>query len=70
VAHEKLGAPPSYYYYYLNRNRYLFWGKNFGVSPVRVAAAIAGETVGLAAAWGLSLLVPARRGRRADDRVR
>jgi GT2 family glycosyltransferase len=70
VVHEKVGAPPSYYYYYMNRNRYLFWRKNFGVRPARVALAIAGDTARLAASWTLSLLVPARRHRRADDRQR
>jgi len=70
VLHEKVGAPASYYYYYMNRNRYHFWNKNFGVHPARVALAIAGETGGLAASWGLSLCLPSRRHRRADDRKR
>ncbi len=67
VAHEKVGAQASYYYYYMNRNRYLFWQKNFGVRPGRVALAIAGETGRLAASWALSLLLPGRRHRRSDD---
>lgn len=70
VLHEKEGAPASYYYYYMNRNRYHFWRKNFGVHPARVALAIAGETSELAASWALSLLLPTRRHRRADDRQR
>lgn len=67
VLHEKDGAPASYYYYYMNRNRYYFWRKNFGVSPARVALSMAGETFELAASWGLSLLIPSRRQRRAGD---
>jgi GT2 family glycosyltransferase len=70
VLHEKDGVPGLYYYYYMNRNRYLFWQKNFGVRPGRVALAIAGETAGLVASWVLSLLVPGRRRRRGDDQRR
>jgi GT2 family glycosyltransferase len=67
VAHEKVEAPASYYYYYMNRNRYLFWQKNFGVRPGRVALAIGVETGRLAASWALSLINPGRWHRRADD---
>lgn len=70
VLHEKLGSPPPHYYFYMNRNRYLFWQKNFGVHPARVALSAAAETSRLAASWLLSLLLPSRTHRRADDRER
>jgi GT2 family glycosyltransferase len=69
VHHDKTGiVPPPHYFYYLTRNRYLFWRKNFGVRTTRVAVALAVETAGLLAAYLRSVLVPSRRGERSERR--
>lgn len=55
------GTLPPYYFYYMVRNRYLFWRKNHGIGPIRVAATVAAAT---ARSWGAavrSLVVPGRR---------
>ena len=37
-------VPPAYYFYYMARNRYLFWQKNFAIAPGRVALQLLRET--------------------------
>lgn len=68
VHHPKApGTLPSYYFYYMVRNRYLFWRKNFGIRAPRVAAVVAGLTVRAWASVAKSLALP---GRRRDWRAR
>ena len=63
IDHPKTpGTLPPYYFYYMVRNRYLFWAKNYGVGFWRVAARVARATVW---AWGSvakALVLPSRRG--------
>lgn len=63
VDHPKsVGTLPPYYFYYMVRNRYLFWKKNFGVGPVRVALDVATATARSVGSVAKSLVVPGRRG--------
>jgi len=50
-AHHPKGdaLPPAYYFYYMARNRYLFWHNNFDVAPGRVALELLRETALLCA---------------------
>lgn len=74
IAHPKShGTLPPYYFYYMVRNRYLYWSKNHGVGALRVGVSVALAT---ARSWGAalrSLVVPARRcewpGRLRDARL-
>jgi GT2 family glycosyltransferase len=66
VEHPKSpGTLPPYYFYYMVRNRYLFWQKNFGVGAGRVAAVVAWLTLRGWAAAARSLVA-----RRDDGRAR
>jgi GT2 family glycosyltransferase len=71
VRHLKpVGHAPTHYYYYMTRNGYRFWAKNFGV-PIRVfAAEIIRLTLWMAALAVASMLLPSRwserRGRWRD----
>lgn len=50
VDHPKSpGTLPPYYFYYMVRNSYLFWAKNFGTSALRVGAHVAVATL---RSWG------------------
>jgi GT2 family glycosyltransferase len=74
VDHPKsFGTLPPYYFYYMVRNRYLFWQKNYGVRMPRVAAAVAWATARSWASTIRALLVPRRRaewpGRLRDARL-
>lgn len=62
VDHPKSeGTLPPYYFYYMVRNSYLFWRKNFGTSPVRVAIRVAEDTARSWGAFARAVLVPSRR---------
>lgn len=66
VAHqEKDRVPTRYYAYYMTRNRFLFWRKNFGLGGARIGAMIAADTAGLVAWWLRSLLSPSLRTERS-----
>lgn len=71
VDHPKsVGTLAPYYFYYMVRNRYLFWEKNFGVGPARVALDVALATAKSWASVVKSLLLPGRwheRGGRFRD---
>jgi GT2 family glycosyltransferase len=41
-------VPPAYYFYYMARNRYLFWRKNFQIGAPRVALGLGRELAGIA----------------------
>jgi GT2 family glycosyltransferase len=56
VHHEKSGVPPAHYFYYMSRNRYLFWSTNFGVRPARIAFALALDVLRTAGAIGRAAL--------------
>lgn len=57
--HPKEGVgQPAYYYYFMARNRYLFWRKNFDIGSGRVAAAVAGRVVRAFGSWLVSLVWP------------
>lgn len=45
---EKDTIPAPYYFYFMARNRYLFWRKNYGVGGAVVALTLARELAGLA----------------------
>lgn len=62
---EKDRIPTRYYAYYMTRNRFLFWRKNFGMGALRVGALTALDTAGLIAWWLRSLVQPSLRGERA-----
>jgi GT2 family glycosyltransferase len=65
VDHPKsFGTLPSYYFYYMVRNRYLFWQKNFGVGMPRVAATVVWATVRSWASALRAVVVPRRRAER------
>ncbi len=57
--HERPAVQSQRYFYLMARNRYLFWRKNFGVPAWRVTAAIASETIRMAA-WTAHALVSPR----------
>ena len=63
IDHPKApGTLPPYYFYYMVRNRYLFWSKNHGVGFLPVALNVAWATVH---AWGSvlkALVLPSRHG--------
>lgn len=62
VFHPKSpGTLPPYYFYYMVRNRYLFWRKNFGIGMGRVALVVAALTLKSWASVGRSLVQPRRR---------
>ncbi len=62
VDHPKsIGTLPPYYFYYMVRNRYLFWHKNFGVRAPRVAMGVAWATARSWASAIRALVVPSRR---------
>jgi len=74
VDHPKsVGTLPPHYFYYMVRNRYLFWQKNFGVGMPRVAVDIAWATIRSWASAARALVIPARRhelaGRLRDARL-
>jgi hypothetical protein len=50
-------VPAAHYFYYMSRNRYLFWSENFGVRPVQVASAIALDVVRTAGSMVRSALL-------------
>lgn len=70
VWQEKQGVPGLHYYYYMSRNRYLFWRLHGGASVWRVATSQALETARTMGALARAVLVPSRRGEAADHRVR
>lgn len=72
VDHPKApGTLPPYYFYYMVRNRYLFWRKNFGLRAPRVALAVAWMTARSWAAAARAALArsPAAGGRLRDARL-
>ncbi len=56
---EKDAVPWHGYFHYTNRNRYLFFHKNFGLSTGRVAALVARDSVAIWVWFARALLVPA-----------
>lgn len=70
VWQEKQGVPGLYYYYYMSRNRYLFWRLHGGIGVWRVAISQAVETARTVGAWARALLAPSRRGEAAEHRIR
>ncbi|HEX7050676.1 MAG TPA: glycosyltransferase family 2 protein [Longimicrobiales bacterium] len=60
VHHDKSAVPSRAYYFYMTRNRYRFWQKNFGIGTPRVTLSVAEETARVFASWMRSLLVPSR----------
>lgn len=62
IDHPKApGTLPPYYFYYMVRNRYLFWAENHGIGFWKVAATVAWATL---RAWGSvakAVVVPGRR---------
>lgn len=70
VDHPKhIGRQPPYYFYYMARNRYRFWKKNYGVRFPRVLAHLAAENARAWASVARSMLHPARRAE-SKDRLR
>jgi N-acetylglucosaminyl-diphospho-decaprenol L-rhamnosyltransferase len=62
IDHPKsVGTLPPYYFYYMTRNNYLFWRKNFGVGTARVAVNVAWSTARSVASAVRALVVPRRR---------
>lgn len=62
VDHPKdVGALPPYYFYYMTRNRYRFWQKNYDVGFGRVASQLILETVRGWASAARAAVVPSRR---------
>jgi GT2 family glycosyltransferase len=62
VEHPKIvGTLPPYYFYYMARNRYLFWEKNFDIGWPRIALQVAGQTARAWASVVRDLVTPARR---------
>lgn len=71
VRHPKEEAlRPAYYYYYMVRNRFLFWRKNFGIGFARVAARVAVATAGMTGSWLKSMAVPRLRRERRNRLTR
>lgn len=62
-------VPGAHYFYYMARNRYLFWGEGYGVPSRVVTRAHLVETVRLAA-WAGSTLLRPWRWSAAPDRFR
>lgn len=61
VRHPKAtGQLPAHYYYYMTRNGYRFWAKNFGVRTVVLNVETVRATLWLAAVAIVSMLLPAR----------
>lgn len=74
VLHPKsAGALPPHYFYYMTRNAYRFWRKNFGLGPWRPALETLRSTLWLGVLALGAMLVPARwteaRGRLRDVRL-
>ena len=62
VDHPKdVGLLPPYYFYYMTRNRYRFWRKNYNVGFGRVAAQLVLETARGWASAARAAVVPSRR---------
>ena len=62
IDHPKsLGSLAPYYFYYMVRNRYLFFRKGHGIRAPRVALGVLGSTLHSWASVAKALLVPGRR---------
>lgn len=70
VWQEKTGVPGEYYYYYMSRNRYLFWRERGDVGIWRIGVSQLLETITTAAAWARACAVPSRRAEAAEHRIR
>lgn len=61
VRHPKAtGQNPAHYYYYMTRNGYRFWARNFGIPTAIVSVETVRSTTWLAALAVISLLLPTR----------
>lgn len=58
VYQQKERVPTRYYSYYMNRNRFLYWNKHFGMGTPRVAVHVALDTLGLFRWWLVAVVSP------------
>lgn len=67
---KKEGMPAPYYWYYMSRNGYLFWRKNFGTRSSRVATVLARQSL-RSVGWAvLTALAPGLPGSERRLRLR
>ena len=74
VRHPKpIGKQPAHYYYYVARNGYRFWSKNFDIPAFQTGARIAASAMWLLAIAAASMFIPTRwrelSGRWRDGRL-
>lgn len=70
VWQEKEGVPGEYYYYYMSRNRFVFFRDRTRTGPLRVAATLGLETARTLGAWARAVLIRSRRAEAPEHRTR
>lgn len=70
VWQEKHGVPGVYYFYYMTRNRFVFFHRHAQTGLLRITVTLGFETLRMFAAWIRALIVPARRAEASGHRIR